>query len=69
MPAFLSNLGIIISVSLCKHTGDFTDISEAISFQQKAVQLTPDVHAKMPSFLNNLGGLFVSRFRMHRRSH
>jgi hypothetical protein len=42
--------------------GDLTDISEAISFQQKAVQLTPEGHADMPGHLNNLGNSFQSRF-------
>jgi hypothetical protein len=50
----LNNLGISFQ-SRFEHTGDLTDISEAISFQQKAVQLTPEGHADMPAHLNNLG--------------
>jgi hypothetical protein len=38
-----------------EHTGDLADISDAISYQQKAVHLTPEGHADMPSWLNNLG--------------
>jgi hypothetical protein len=42
-----------------KNTENLTDISEAISSLQKAVQLTSEGHAKMPCWLNNLGNLFA----------
>ena len=38
------------------------DISNAISCQQKAVHLTPEGHADMPIWLNNLGESFQSCF-------
>jgi hypothetical protein len=57
MPDRLNNLGLSFQ-SRFKHTGDLIDISEAISSLQKAVQLTPDGHADMPGWLNNLGNFF-----------
>jgi tetratricopeptide (TPR) repeat protein len=45
-----------------ERTGDMQDISEAIRHQQRAVQLTPDGHADLPSWLNNLGNSFLRRF-------
>ena len=41
--------------------GDLSDVSKAISVQLRAVALTPDGHAALPSFLNNLGTSFLSR--------
>ena len=45
-----------------KQTGAIDEISNAISAHQRAVQLTPDGHADMPSLLNNLGGSLLCRF-------
>ena len=45
-----------------QRTGDLPEISEAISTQQRAVQLTPGGHPDMPGRLNNLGIAFVFRF-------
>jgi len=45
-----------------EHTGNLPDISEAISIQQRAVQLTPNDHPDMPAILNDLGIAFQSRF-------
>jgi ssDNA-specific exonuclease RecJ len=67
MPGWLNNLGNSFRIRF-EHTGDLADISEAISSQQKAVQLTPEGHADMPVHLNNLGNLFLHRFETHRRS-
>src|SRR5271169_3754475 len=41
----------------------YTDISKAISSYQKAVHLTPQGHADMPSLLNNLGNSLCTRFK------
>ena len=57
----LSNLGSSFQ-SRFEHTRDLADISEAISYQQKAVHLTPEGHAYMSIWLNNLGNSFQSRF-------
>ena len=38
------------------------DISEAIRYQERAVQLTPDGHPTLSPVLTNLGTTFVSRF-------
>ena len=43
-------------------TGDLTDISDAISHQQRAIHLTPDSHVDMPRRLNNLGNVIQYRF-------
>jgi len=61
MPGRLNNLG---NSFLCRfeRTGDVSDVSEAISVQQRAVQLTPNGHADMPALLNNLGNSFMCRF-------
>jgi hypothetical protein len=55
----LNNLGNSFQ-SRFEHTGDLADISNAISYQQKAVHLTPEGHADMPGWLNNLGS-FISK--------
>jgi len=57
----LNNLGASLH-SRFKRTGDFSDLSEAISNEQRAVQLTPDGHPGMPMWLNNLGISFHSLF-------
>ena len=61
MPSRLNNLGISFW-SRFRRTGDLSDLSEAISSQQRAVQLTPDNHPNMPSWLGSLGVLFQSRY-------
>jgi hypothetical protein len=58
MPNWLNNLGNSFQ-SRFEHTGDLADISDAISYQQKAVHLTPEGHADMPGWLNNLGNSFL----------
>jgi len=42
------------------------DIESAIANQQKAVQLTPDNQAYLPSHLSNLGNSFGIRFERTR---
>jgi len=61
MPMQLNNLGISFH-SRFDHTGNLADISEAISNQQRAVQLTPNGDPRMPMWLSNLGSSFQSRF-------
>jgi len=39
-----------------------SDLSEAISVQQHAIQLSPNDHPDMPGQLSNLGTLFLCRF-------
>ena len=46
-----------------ERTDEVSDLLEAISNQQRAIQLTPDDHPQMPMELNNLGISFHSRFR------
>ncbi|PPQ77256.1 hypothetical protein CVT26_005815, partial [Gymnopilus dilepis] len=41
---------------------DLHDIAESIQLQQRAVKLTPEGHADLPSWLNNLGNSFLRRF-------
>ena len=53
--------GIILQERF-KQTGAIDEISNAISAHQRAVQLTPDGHADMPSLLNNLGNSLLGRF-------
>ena len=43
-------------------TGELSDISKAILYQQKAIHLTPEGHADMPGQLNDLGMSLQSRF-------
>ena len=45
-----------------KWNNDLNDISEAISFHQRAIQLTPDGDADMPLLVNNLGQSLMHRF-------
>jgi len=45
-----------------EQTGDMDEISNSISAYQRAVQLTPDGHADMPSRLNNFGNSLLYRF-------
>jgi len=61
MPAILNNLGIAFQ-SRFECLGDVSDLTEAISIKQRAVQLTPSIHPDMPMRLNNLGMSFQSRF-------
>ena len=46
-----------------ERTGDLADIANAISANQRAVQLTPDGHADMPSLQNSLGNSFLCLFQ------
>jgi tetratricopeptide (TPR) repeat protein len=66
MPGRLNNLGDSFQIRF-GHTKDLTDISEAISCLQKAVQLTPEGHADMPAMLNNLGIAFPFVFASNTR--
>ncbi|KAH6902055.1 CHAT domain-containing protein [Coprinopsis sp. MPI-PUGE-AT-0042] len=43
-------------------TGDLVTITEAITVLHRAVQLTPEGHAGLPTVLNNLGNAFQRRF-------
>ena len=45
-----------------EQSGDIDEISNSISAHQRAIQLTPDGHADVPSRLNNLGNSFLCRF-------
>ena len=42
--------------------GQLSDLEDATSRQREAVDLTPDGHPHKPSFLNNLGITFLTRF-------
>ncbi|KAF5331280.1 hypothetical protein D9611_013071 [Ephemerocybe angulata] len=57
----LSNLGGSFTRRF-ERTGDLSDIADAIDVQQKAVNLTPQGHADLPSRLNNLGCSLTCRF-------
>ena len=61
MPGRLNNLGTSFQYRY-EHTGDLTDVSNAISFLQKAVYLTPEGHADLPGWLDDLGTSFQYRF-------
>ena len=61
MPGRLNNLGISFQCRF-ESTGDLADISDAISYKQRAVYLTPEGHANMSGRLNNLGSAFLYRF-------
>ena len=50
----LNKLGVSLLLRF-ERTGEFADISDAISYQQKVVHLAPEGHASMPKWLNNLG--------------
>lgn len=62
MQAFLGNLGTSFW-SRYEQTGDLSDIKHSISTQQKAVDLTPEGHADLPSRLSNLGTAFASLYQ------
>jgi len=62
MPALLNNLGNSFQ-ALFERTGEVSDVSEAISVQRWAVQLTPNGHANMPGRLCNLGNSLRCRFQ------
>ncbi|KAJ2935033.1 hypothetical protein H1R20_g2042, partial [Candolleomyces eurysporus] len=57
----LNNLGISLRLRF-EREGNLSDIQEAISIQQKVVQITPNDRADYPSHLANLGNSFLSRF-------
>jgi len=59
---YFANLGSSLYQRF-KHTAEPTDISDAISFQQKAVQLSPEGNLHKPAYLANLGHSFLSQFR------
>ena len=61
LTSMFKNFGISF-VCRFECTGDLVDIFDAISHQQRAVNLTPEGHAGMPSQLNNLGSAFQRRF-------
>jgi len=61
MPEFLNNLGCAFQSSF-RHTGDLSHLSEAISAQQRAVQLSPNGQPDLLPWLNNLGNSFQSCF-------
>jgi len=61
MPTLLNNLGNSLQSRFVR-MGDLLDISEAISVQKRAVQLTPNGHPNLPSWLSNLGISFEFRF-------
>ncbi|KAF6747870.1 CHAT domain-containing protein [Ephemerocybe angulata] len=46
-----------------QRTGELSDITEAISVLQKAVDTTPVGHVSLPSRLTNLGNSFMYRFQ------
>ena len=61
MAALQSRLGTSF-LSRFKLTRDLNDISEAITAQKKAIDLTPMDHADMPRHLGNVGTTFMCRF-------
>jgi len=61
MPGYLTNLGNSFQCRF-ECTGELPGIDEAVSVQQRAVQLTPDGHADMPKCLNNLATSYIFRF-------
>ena len=62
MPRPLSNLGNSFQCHF-ECTGDLTVIFDAITYQQKAIHLTPEGHADIPNQLNNLGNSLALRFK------
>jgi len=61
MPGCLNNLGN--SYRCCfERSGKLSDISEAISLQQRAVELTTNGHTDMSMYLNNLRISYECRF-------
>ncbi|KAJ7466076.1 CHAT domain-containing protein [Mycena latifolia] len=61
MPSQLANLGNSL-LRRFECLGDLTDINQAVSRHEAAVELTPDGHQEMPSRLNNLAHSLLSRF-------
>ena len=53
-PMYLSNLGAAQRIRF-NRLGDLSDLENAISNLEKAVQLTDDKHPRKPAFLSNLG--------------
>ena len=62
LPGQLNNLGISFRRRF-EHTGDLSDLSEAIRSQQCAVELSPEGHPNLPALLDNLGTSFSRRFK------
>jgi len=62
MPVLLNGLMNLLQDSF-KHTGDLSDVSEAILIQQRAVQLAGEAHTAICQWLNELGNLFLERLR------
>jgi hypothetical protein len=54
MPVRLTNIGMAYQARF-KHTEDLADIAQAISFQKKALDLSPSGHFHQPILLGNLG--------------
>jgi len=61
MHTWLNNLAYSFQTRF-KQTGDVSDLTEAISIQQRAVKLIPEDHPRIPGYLNNLGMSFSYRF-------
>jgi tetratricopeptide (TPR) repeat protein len=61
-PLYLSNLGISLQTRFEK-TEHLIDIDNAVTFAQRAVKQTPDMHADKPVRLSNLGASLRSRFK------
>ncbi|KIY64250.1 hypothetical protein CYLTODRAFT_107561 [Cylindrobasidium torrendii FP15055 ss-10] len=61
-PTFLTNLANCY-IHRFENSGNFGDLEKSISVQQRAVDLTPKVHPRLPSQLHNLANLLVARFR------
>ncbi|RXW16904.1 hypothetical protein EST38_g8959 [Candolleomyces aberdarensis] len=69
LPGVLSNLQNLLFSTLrnlllkdSKRPGALSNISESISVQQRAVELTPAVHPDLPGRLSKLGNSLLSRF-------
>ncbi|RXW12491.1 hypothetical protein EST38_g13364 [Candolleomyces aberdarensis] len=69
LPGMLSNLQNLLFSTLrnllskdSKRPGALSDISDTISVQQRAVELTPAVHPDLPGRLSKLGNSLLSRF-------
>src|ERR1700761_4322635 len=57
----LHELGVALSERF-GHTGNLSDIEQAITNQQQVVLLTPDWHENKPMYMSNLGLSFQRRF-------
>jgi hypothetical protein len=44
--------------------GSIADLNEAITAQQQAIHLTPDVHSDKPTYLKNLGSTFRAQLAL-----